>query len=196
MGRAFGPSWSRASGPSSGSFLSSVSGRASKSQTTRCTLAGVLIVDTSFEPILLLRMSGVITLDDVETLQRESTPMLQRLTHERRRSMTVSDSREVSKVDVTVRKAFAEFSNSQDPAIQENVLVSIVITDSVILRAALTAVTWLSPRMRSTRAVSDFEGAADAIRRGCANADVPVPATLDALLLAHGKKGRAAAQSR
>lgn len=146
----------------------------------------MLIVDTSFEPILLLRLSGVLTLDDVETLRRESSPWLAAMMKAGRRTMTISDSREVSKVDVAVRKAFGDFSNSQEPAVQANAVVSVVVTDNMLLRAALTAVTWLSPRMRGTRAVSDLQGAAEAIRTSCANVGVPVPTTLDALMRAHG----------
>jgi hypothetical protein len=101
---------------------------------------------------------------------------------EGRRVMTISDCRAVTKVDVAVRSAFGKHSNSQSEAVRKNNLVSIVVVESGVLRAALTAITWLSPQMRSTRAVKNLDDAAEAVRAACATGAVPVPPTLELLL--------------
>ena len=101
---------------------------------------------------------------------------------ERRGFVAIVDARGLSKVPADVRHAIGEHRKSRRADAPDIELGVILITDSIVVRGALTALSWVSGEFNSQHAVSDRVAARAAALEAFAASGLTVPETTRAAL--------------
>jgi hypothetical protein len=116
------------------------------------------VTDETF-PVICLQTAGRITLADIQRVH----PIYERAYAAGRPLVAINDARHAHH-DAAQRKLWAEWTAQCSQLDQGVTRATIIILDSALLRGALTALNWLSPRALPQVAVADAAEAIDVAR--------------------------------
>ena len=135
------------------------------SSSTTCRIregSCTIVLDTQYWPVIITTWFGeaneaAITRFFVENdarvfarAQRERTPVV-----------LISDAAHAERPSAKVRKVLADKTSSQSKDVEDLTLGSIIVVENALIRGAVTAMSWILPRMKDMIVVGDIATAID-----------------------------------
>lgn len=132
---------------------------------------GEMELDTADYPLVRLRPATVCDEAGARELIASFEAVLDRAEAEDSRFIMVADSRNVDKITSLFRRDYAAWENTLSDERYGRMALRVVILDSAIVRGAITAMSWFSPRMKSIVAVANIDEAVKTVEAFVVNED-------------------------
>lgn len=123
--------------------------------------------DDSRFPFVFVRLLGHLDETQVPVLTKVLDGFLDRGVAEGVSFCALIDGRGVEKIGSIFRRDFSEWDASSSDERAAHAAVRILMVDNVLVRGAVTAMSWFSPRMKTIAAVPDVDSAMSKIRGRC-----------------------------
>lgn len=132
-----------------------------------------LTLDDRLFPVLITTWEGPATHPLIDALDEWSARQFERATRQKLGIVMIADAREAGLPSAEVRERFAAAPNSP------TVLRTIVVTNSKVVRGALTAIRWLMAERYELVSFTDLDAALGCAARILDEAGQPIPAALN-----------------
>ncbi len=120
--------------------------------------------DLSLFPIVYIFVAGPVDTDVAKSITASVEAALRRAEIEDVQVFQLVNGLHVDSVSPLARKAIGEWDQSLEPALHGRRAARIVLTQSMALRGAITAISWFSARMREVRSVESIDDAVKTMR--------------------------------
>lgn len=142
--------------------------------------------DLSLFPIVYVFVAGPVDADCAQSITASLEDALRRAAREGVQLFQLVNGLHVTSVGPLARKAIAEWDQALDPQLHDRRSARVVLTQSMALRGAITAISWFSPRMKDTRSVESIDDAVKVIHDAMTDAGVPMsPDQIASLRILH-----------
>ena len=132
-------------------------------RTTNVGVGALIRIDMGAFPLVHFRLSGVLDQPDAVAAVDAIQSGIRLSEQQERRFVIVADARAVERTTPMFRAPIGEFARRAEAADFDRLACRIVITQSRVVRGALTAMRWISVKLKGTRAVSTPAEAVDVL---------------------------------
>jgi len=138
--------------------------------------------DESLFPIVFVFVAGRLDEDSILEVVKSVDAGLRRAHANDSQCFQFVNAMHVEGVTPLARKAVAEWENSVEEEVFGRLAARIVLSDSIVVRGAITAISWFSQRMKMAQSCKDFDEGLNALReRMVAAGQTLTPERADAL---------------
>lgn len=137
-----------------------------------------VVMDERSWPLVTSTWFGTSTEPLVEQFFRHTDGQLDRANARGEKIVLIADTYGASPPPAKVRRRIAELSSAQGPRSEPLVLVSVTVIQSVLIRGAVTALSWIDPSLSRGKNVASFDAALASALAAMQAAGVGVPAVL------------------
>lgn len=122
-------------------------------------------VEQDHFPLVFVRLGGPLTETAAAVLTMQLHKTLDRALSDDAYVFMVIDARRVSKMGAGFRQTFGEWEASITDELFARIRVRVIVHENPVVRGALTAMAWLSPRIKEIATAKTADGAIAALRQ-------------------------------
>ena len=137
-----------------------------------------VVIDERSWPLVTNTWFGASTEPLVEQFFRHTDGQLDRAKARREKIVMIADTYAASPPSARVRRRITELTSAQGPRSIPLVLVSLTVIENVLIRGAVTALSWIDPSLARGKTVASFDDAVAGALAAMQAAGVRVPAVL------------------
>ncbi len=142
--------------------------------------------DLSLFPIVYVFVAGPVDADCAHSITNSLEKALRRAAREGVQLFQLVNGLHVTSVSPLARQAIAQWDQALDEQLHDRRSARIVLTESMALRGAITAISWFSVRMKTARSVKSIDEAVTMVGAAMADAGVTMsPDQIASLRILH-----------
>jgi hypothetical protein len=139
----------------------------------------VVTIFPEYYPVIFARFEGETSVEDADAFNDFLRESMSRATENGDDVVALIDSLATTKVSPAVRKSFADLIRSVEKAWYQRMVGVVVLYENVLMRGALTAISWVSPLALDILAARDLNQGRELLLKAYNKAGVEPPAELD-----------------
>jgi hypothetical protein len=139
---------------------------------------GSVVIDNRYGPLIVASFFGEIDLPLGQWYENRHGRVVLGHAREGRLAYSISDATRSTNPNAEMRRFWADLSDRHAELLQDKTLANAVVVSNPLMRGALTAVGWLSPRLAALQFFSNIDAAVAAGTAALAAAGISAPTPL------------------